>query len=313
MYSFTEKKRIRKTFGKQKERLAIPDMLRLQTSSYSDFLQLGVAEDKRENKGLHNVFKSIFPIVSTSANAELQYLGYRIEEPEFNVEECKLRGRNYAAALKVTMRLVFRSDKGKKPTTSGGEMREQEVFLGDLPLMTKNGSFIINGTERVVVSQLHRSPGVFFEHDKGKTHSSGKLLHSARIIPYYGSWIDFEFDPKDCLFVRIDRKRKLPATILLHALGLTDQEILDIFFETDSIEYVDGVYKMKMIPERLRGEILKFDVVLGRKVLVEAGRRVTAVHVKRIKEAKITNIQVPTDYVIARLWGTTLLTRRAEK
>lgn len=300
MYSFTEKKRIRKKFGQQVDRLAIPDILRIQTDAYKNFLQEGIDPNKIKDKGLHGVFKSIFPIVSTTDNAELQYLGYRLKEPEFSVQECKLRGRSYATALRVKMRLVFKSKKGEKITQPGGEMREQEVYFGELPLMTHTGSFVINGTERVVVSQLHRSPGVFFEHDKGKSHSSGKLLHSARIIPYYGSWIDFEFDAKDCMFVRIDRKRKFPATVLLHALGLTPEEILNTFFDTDRVDYVNGIYKMKMIPDRLRGETLKFDVVVGRKVLIESGRRITAAHIKKLKAEKIADIQVPPDYIIGR-------------
>ncbi len=301
MYNFTERKRIRKKFGRQVERLEVPDMLQMQLDAYKNFLQKGIAHEKRKKKGLHGALDSVFPIVSSSGNAELQYLGYELSDSELTVRECKMRGRSYAASLKVQLRLVLMDKKRDKdrprPT---GEMKEQEVYLGELPLMTDTGSFIINGTERVVVSQLHRSPGVFFEHDKGKTHSSGKVLYSARIIPYFGSWLDFEFDPKDCLFVRIDRRRKLPASVLLHAMGMSDEEILDTFFDTDRIAYSAGIYKLRIIPERLRGEILQFNIVVGRKVLVEAGRRVTAAHVKKLKEAKISVIQVPADYIVGK-------------
>ena len=316
MYSFTEKKRIRKRFGHQKEQLEIPSMLRIQLDSYNKFLQRGITSEKRKSVGLQGVFESIFPMVSSTKNAQLQFLGYRLENPGFNVQECKLRGRSYSVGLKVRMRLEIRSkkDTSKEKDASkikfDGEMKEQEVYLGQLPLMTDTGSFVVNGTERVVVSQLHRSPGVFFEHDKGKTHSSGKLLYSARIIPYYGSWIDFEFDSKDCLFVRIDRKRKLPATVMLHALGLSDEEILKRFFKTDSVECVDGTYKIKMVAERLRGEVLKFDVVVGRKKLIEAGRRVTTAHVKRLKEAEVSELQVPVDYLVGKVFAQDIVDKK---
>ena len=227
-YTYTEKKRIRKNFGKRKQVIDIPSMLDIQTDSYASFLNTSSNNEDREKSGIHKAFKSVFPIISHSGHVRLEYADYTVGKPLFNVHECQLRGLTYAAPLKVLMKLVIcereNLDKVK-------EIKEQEVFMGDIPLMTEKGSFIINGTERVVVSQLHRSPGVFFDHDKGKTHSSGKLLYSARIIPYRGSWLDFEFDPKDSLFARIDRKRKLPATLLLRALGYETSEIIDLFFE----------------------------------------------------------------------------------
>ena len=232
-YTYTEKKRIRKNFGKRKQVIDIPSMLDIQTDSYIGFLNT-VGDDKaRALSGLHKAFNSVFPIISHSGHVRLEYIDYNVGTPLFNVQECQLRGLTYSAPLKVVMRLVISERENFEKVK---DIKEQEVFMGDIPLMTERGSFIINGTERVVVSQLHRSPGVFFDHDKGKTHSSGKLLYSARIIPYRGSWLDFEFDPKDALFARIDRKRKLPATILLRALGYETSEIIDLFFEKDEIK-----------------------------------------------------------------------------
>ncbi len=233
-YSFTEKKRIRKNFGKQHGILDVPYLLAIQLESYKTFLQENVAESERASIGLHAAFKTVFPISSYSGNATLEYVSYRLGEPPFDVKECQLRGLTFAAPLRVKVRLIVLDKEApgaKKPVK---DVREQEVYLGDLPLMTDNGTFVINGTERVIVSQLHRSPGVFFDHDRGKSHSSGKLLFSARIIPYRGSWLDFEFDPKDAVFARIDRRRKLPVTIILRALGMNETEILDIFFEKNA-------------------------------------------------------------------------------
>ena len=308
MYSFTEKKRIRKSFSKKAEKLEVPYMLQMQLDSYNQFLQRNVPPEARENKGLHGIFHSIFPISSHSGNAELHYQGYELGAPAFDVGECRLRGRTYAAPLKVKMRLAFyekksADGKGKK----SGEARqpkaikEQEVYMGELPLMTDTGTFVINGTERVVVSQLHRSPGVFFEHDKGKTHSSGKLLYSARVIPYRGSWLDFEFDVKDCLFVRIDRRRKLPVSILLRAFGMSDVEILDTFFESDLIRRVGDAYKVRLIPERLRGEVVRFDIEVKGKRLIKAGRRVTAAHVRALQKSGIKTLQVPREYLLDKI------------
>src|SRR5512147_2972477 len=229
-YSFTEKKRIRKDFGKRPVVLDVPPLLAIQTDSYREFLQEDTAGDKRGDRGLHAALKSVFPISSYSGNAALEYVSYRLGEPPFDERECRNRGLTFGAPLRVTVRLVIYDRESS--TKAIKYVKEQEVYMGELPLMTGNGTFIVNGTERVIVSQLHRSPGVFFDHDRGKTHSSGKLLFSARVIPYRGSWLDFEFDAKDIVNVRIDRKRKLPVTALLYALGLNGEEILNHFYGT---------------------------------------------------------------------------------
>jgi DNA-directed RNA polymerase subunit beta len=296
-YSFTEKKRIRKNFGKRPSILGTPYLLAIQLDSYRRFLQADVAESKRDAIGLHAAFDSVFPISSYSGNATLEYVSYRLGEPVFDVKECQLRGLTYAAPLRVKVRLVVldkEASGAKKPVK---DVREQEVYLGELPLMTENGTFIINGTERVIVSQLHRSPGVFFDHDRGKTHSSGKLLFSARIIPYRGSWLDFEFDPKDCVFARIDRRRKLPVTIILRALGLTEEQILDIFFEKNVFHLSKKEIEFEIVPQRLRGETAAFEIRVGKKVIVEEGRRITARHVRDLEEAQIKRLPVPTEYM----------------
>ncbi len=299
-YTFTEKKRIRKSFGKREDKLGIPYMLQMQLDSYARFLQTDASRSARKEFGLNGVFHSIFPISSYSGHAELQYQGYSLDAPLFDVRECKSRGITYAAPLRVQLRLVVfeKHSNGKVNTNKPREIKEQEVYFGNLPLMTDVGTFVINGTERVVVSQLHRSPGVFFEHDKGKTHSSGKLLYSARIIPYRGSWIDFEFDPKDHLFVRIDRRRKLPVTVVLRALGMGNNEILAAFFDFDTIRIKpDSAYEMKLFPERLRSEVARFDIEIKGKVVVEASRRITPRHVKAIKNAGIKSLEVPAEYL----------------
>src|ERR1700742_1056609 len=296
-YSFTEKKRIRKNFGKRPSILGTPYLLAIQLDSYRRFLQADTAESKRDEIGLHAAFDSVFPISSYSGNATLEYVSYRLGEPVFDVKECQLRGLTYAAPLRVKVRLVVldkEASGAKKPVK---DVREQEVYLGELPLMTENGTFIINGTERVIVSQLHRSPGVFFDHDRGKTHSSGKLLFSARIIPYRGSWLDFEFDPKDCVFARIDRRRKLPVTIILRALGLTEEQILDIFFEKNVFHLSKKEIEFDVVPQRLRGETAAFEIRVGKKVVVEEGRRITARHVKELEEAGVKRLPVPTEYL----------------
>src|SRR6186713_871817 len=251
-YSFTEKKRIRKDFGKRSSILEVPYLLAIQLDSYRKFLQADTAEDRREEGGLHAAFRSVFPIVSYSGNASLEYVSYRLGEPVFDVKECQLRGLTFAAPLRVKVRLIVLDKEAAGAKKKVKDIREQEVYLGEMPLMTEHGTFVINGTERVIVSQLHRSPGVFFDHDKGKTHSSGKLLFSARIIPYRGSWLDFEFDPKDCVFARIDRRRKLPVTIILRALGMSEAEILDTFFDTNTFRLSKEKIEFELIPARLR-------------------------------------------------------------
>src|SRR3989475_4487634 len=300
-YSFTEKKRIRKNFGKQASILDTPYLLAIQLDSYRKFLQVDKPEDRRDRIGLHAAFKSVFPISSYSGNASLEYVSYRLGEPVFDVKECQLRGLTYAAPLRVKVRLIVLDKEAagaKKPVK---DVREQEVYLGELPLMTDNGTFVVNGTERVIVSQLHRSPGVFFDHDRGKTHSSGKLLFSARIIPYRGSWLDFEFDPKDCVFARIDRRRKLPVTIILRALGMNDAEILATFFDTNTFFISRDEVALQLVPQRLRGETATFEIRIGEQVIVEEGRRITARHVRQLEDAKVTRLRVPREYVYGKV------------
>src|SRR4051794_27119477 len=300
-YSFTEKKRIRKNFGKQPSILEVPYLLAIQLDSYRQFLQADAAEEARTTVGLHAAFQSVFPISSYSGNATLEYISYRLGEPVFDVKECQLRGLTYAAPLRTKVRLIVLDKEAagaKKPVK---DVREQEVYLGELPLMTDNGTFIINGTERVIVSQLHRSPGVFFDHDRGKTHSSGKLLFSARIIPYRGSWLDFEFDPKDCVFARIDRRRKLPVTIILRALGMNEAEILATFFDTNTFFISKDEVALELIASRLRGETATFELRIGDTVVVEEGRRITARHVRQLEDAKVTRLRVPREYVYGKV------------
>ncbi len=298
-YSFTEKKRIRKNFGKRPTIMEVPFLLATQIDSYRDFLQLEKGPKGRDEVGLHAAFRTVLPIESYSGNAVLEYVSYRLGEPAFDVRECHLRGATYAAPLRVLLRLVIYDKDAPASTKVVKDVREQEVYMGDLPLMTETGTFIINGTERVIVSQLHRSPGVFFDHDKGKTHSSGKLLFSARVIPYRGSWLDFEFDPKDNVFVRIDRRRKLPATVLLRALGYSVDDILSMFFETDSF-HLGTPLELELVPERLRGETVNFEVKIGDELLVEAGRRVTAKHIRALQKAGVERLQVPDEFLIGR-------------
>lgn len=299
-YSFTEKKRIRKDFGKQRSILEVPFLLAIQVDSYREFLQENVDPAKRTDHGLHAALKSVFPIASYSGNAALEYVGYKLGEPVFDERECRQRGMSYGAPLRVTVRLVIYDRESS--TKAIKYVKEQEVYLGEIPLMTENGTFIVNGTERVIVSQLHRSPGVFFDHDRGKTHSSGKLLYSARIIPYRGSWLDFEFDPKDALFTRIDRRRKLPVSILLRALGYSNEEMLAEFFEINTfhINPDEGV-QLELVPERLRGETLGFDLADGDRVIVEAGKRITARHIKQLEASGIAALAVPDDYIVGRI------------
>ncbi|KAA2283454.1 DNA-directed RNA polymerase subunit beta [Arenimonas fontis] len=299
-YSFTEKKRIRKDFGKRRAVLDVPYLLAIQMDSYREFLQEGAEPGKREDRGLHAALKSVFPITSYSGNAALEYVSYKLGEPPFDERECRNRGLTYGAPLRVTVRLVIYDRESANKAIK--YVKEQEVYMGELPLMTDNGTFIVNGTERVIVSQLHRSPGVFFDHDRGKTHSSGKLLYSARIIPYRGSWLDFEFDPKDCVFTRIDRRRKLPVTILLRALGYSNEEMLRTFFEINTFHITnkDGV-ELELVAERLRGETLNFDLVVGGKVIVEAGKRITARHVKQLQQANVDTLAVPDEYLYGRI------------
>lgn len=299
-YSFTEKKRIRKSFAKRTSVLPIPFLLATQLESYAAFLQEGIAPNKRQNQGLQAAFNSIFPIESHTKNARLDFISYELGSPVFDVKECQQRGLTYASPLRARVRLTIMDKETSKPTVK--EVKEQEVYMGEIPLMTDTGSFVINGTERVIVSQLHRSPGVFFEHDRGKTHSSGKLLFSARIIPYRGSWLDFEFDPKDCLYFRIDRRRKMPVTTLLKAIGCTSEQILKEFFIFDSFSFTDKGIQFELVPERLRGEVASFDILAnGKKVIVQKDKRITAKHIREMQEAKIEQLDVPDDFLLGRI------------
>jgi len=296
-YSHPEKKRFRKSFRKQPDKMKVPYLLAIQKDSYQNFLNNPLNQNNKEYKtqaktGLHAAFTSIFPIEGYAENAKLEYVKYKLGEPAFNVQECLIRGTTYSAPLRVTLRLVILDKDSSADPKPIKDIREQDVFMGEIPLMTDAGTFVINGTERVVVSQLHRSPGVIFEHDKGKTHSSGKLLYSARIIPYRGSWLDFEFDPKDSVFVRIDRRRKLPVTILLRALGYETEEILDQFFEFTHCHLRNGDYHIDLVPSRLRGEIATFDILVPGtgEVIVENGRRITTKPTKDAAETLFKNL-----------------------
>ena len=299
-YSYTEKKRIRKNFGKLPSAMDIPYLLSIQVDSYRQFTQAGTPVEERISQGLHAAFKSVFPIVSYSGKAVLEYVSYDLGKPTFDVKECQLRGSTYSVSLRVKVRLILYDKESTTQTIK--DIKEQEVYMGEIPLMTKSGTFVINGTERVVVSQLHRSPGVFFDHDRGKTHSSGKLLYSARVIPYRGSWLDFEFDPKDMVYVRIDRRRKLPATVLLRALGYSSQEILEMFYENNKFKISkakEPTISLKLVPARLRGEVLSFPVKNKKgKQIVEEGRRITSRHIRLMETAKLTELKVSHDYLV---------------
>ncbi|MFH1819991.1 MAG: DNA-directed RNA polymerase subunit beta [Pseudomonadota bacterium] len=299
-YTFTEKKRLRKSFASRTNTLPVPFLLATQLESYRAFLQEGRSRDERLNEGLQAAFTSIFPIVSHSGNARLEYVSYLLGEPVFDIKECQQRGLTFCAPLRAKVRLVIMDKEASKPTIK--EVKEQEVYMGEIPLMTPTGSFVINGTERVIVSQLHRSPGVFFEHDRGKTHSSGKLLFSARVIPYRGSWLDFEFDAKDILFFRVDRRRKMPVTILLKALGYTPESILDAFFSKDTFYINTQGIQFELVPERLRGELARFDIC-GKDdhVIVAKDKRITAKHIRELDAAGVKKWAVPAEFVVGRV------------
>ena len=298
-YSYTEKKRIRKNFSKRSGDFQIPYLLETQKQSYRKFLQEGIAIEDRPNTGLQAAFTSVFPIESYNGSVMLDFVEYRRAKPRFDVKECMQRGLVYCAPLYATLRLVvFEKNRKKKKIK---DAIEQEVFLGDMPLMTDNGTFVINGTERVIVSQLHRSPGVLFDHDGGNTHASGKLLFSGRIIPYRGSWLDMEFDHKDLFYVRIDRRRKLAATIVLRAMGMSNQDILESFFENDTFNIKKDTFELVLVPARLRGLQFEFDIKdKAGKVLVEANKRITARHIRALEKAKVKSIEVPEEIFIGR-------------
>jgi len=297
-------KRIRRNYGKIREVLEMPNLIEVQKSSYDLFLNSGEAETPTDGEGIQNVFQSVFPIKDFNETAVLEFVKYELEAPKYDVEECQQRDMTYAAPLKVTLRLIVfdvNEDTGAKAVK---DIKEQDVFMGDMPLMTANGTFVVNGTERVIVSQMHRSPGVFFDHDKGKTHSSGKLLFACRIIPYRGSWLDFEFDAKDLVFARIDRRRKLPVTSLLYALGLDQEGIMDAYYDTVMFRHREGEgWATRFFPERFRGTRPAHDIVDAAtgEVIAEAGAKITPRAVKKlIDEGRVSEILVPFEGILGR-------------
>jgi len=305
-YSFTEKKRIRKSFAKRETVLDVPYLLTTQLESFKQFLQEHTPVAQRKSEGLQAAFNSVFPISSHNQMARLEFVSYALGTPVFDVKECQQRGLTFASPLRAKVRLVIMDREASKPTVK--EMKEQEVYMGEIPLMTENGSFVINGTERVIVSQLHRSPGVFFEHDRGKTHSSGKLLFSARVIPYRGSWLDFEFDPKDILFFRVDRRRKMPVTILLKAIGMSPEQILATYFEFDHFTLQTEGALMQLVAERMRGEVAKFDIAdKDGKIIVAKDKRINAKHIRDLDAAGIKMISVPEDFLLGKVLATNVI------
>lgn len=295
LYSYTEKKRIRKDFSKRPSILKIPYLLSVQLDSFKKFIE----RDLNGKNGLESAFRSIFPIKNYSGSAEIQYLSYKLGESVFDVKECQTKGATYSAPLRAKLVLVVYDREGCEKKII--DKREQEVYIGEIPLMTNHGTFIVNGIERVVVSQLHRSPGVFFDSDKGKTHSSGKILYSARIIPYRGSWLDFEFDLRDNLFVRIDHRRKLPATVILKAMGYSVEEILNFFFEKIIFQIQENKLFMVLVPDRLRGETISFDIKFNNKIYVEKGRRITIKHIRKLEKDNVNIIEVPFEYIVDKI------------
>ncbi|RME16503.1 MAG: DNA-directed RNA polymerase subunit beta, partial [Alphaproteobacteria bacterium] len=302
--SYLGQKRLRRYYGKIREVLEMPNLIEVQKSSYDLFLKSGDGPEPADGEGIKGVFQSVFPIKDFNETAVLEFVKYELEPPKYDVEECQQRDMTYAAPLKVTLRLIVFDVDEDTGAKSVKDIKEQDVFMGDMPLMTQNGTFIVNGTERVIVSQMHRSPGVFFDHDKGKTHSSGKLLFACRIIPYRGSWLDFEFDAKDIVYARIDRRRKLPVTTLLYALGLDQEGIMDAYYDTVNFRLEKGKgWVTKFFPERLRGTRPSIDLVDAAtgEVICEAGQKMTPRMVKKIiDEGKITEILVPFEQIIGR-------------
>src|SRR3954468_6181092 len=301
-YSYTERKRIRKSFGSRDSVLEVPYLLQMQKDAYTAFLQADVGPQKRTIEGLQAAFDAAFPIVSHNGFVEMKFIEYNLAKPAFDVRECQTRGLTYASAVRAKVQLIIYDRESSTPQSKVvKEVKEQEVYMGEVPLMTDKGSFIINGTERVIVSQLHRSPGVFFEHDRGKTHSSGKLLFSARIIPYRGSWLDFEYDPKDFLYFRVDRQRKMPVTILLKAIGMSPEQILATFYDFDTFNLSKGGNQFELVPERLRGELARFDFVdKTGKIIVPKDKRITVKHIRDMEAAGMKKIAVPDEFVLGR-------------
>ena len=303
--SFLGQKRLRKYYGKIREVLEMPNLIEVQKSSYDLFLNSGDADVPTDGDGIQGVFQSVFPIKDFNGTSVLEYVKYELEKPKYDVEECQQRDMTYSAPLKVTLRLIVFDVDEDTGAKSVKDIKEQDVFMGDMPLMTPNGTFIVNGTERVIVSQMHRSPGVFFDHDKGKTHSSGKLLFACRIIPYRGSWLDFEFDAKDIVFSRIDRRRKLPVTTLLYALGLDQEAIMDAYYETVTFKLKKNKgWVMPFFPDRVRGTRPTYDLVDAKtgEVIAEAGKKVTPRAVKAlIDDGKVTELLVPFEHIVRQI------------
>ena len=303
--SFLGQKRLRKYYGKIREVLEMPNLIEVQKSSYDLFLRSGDASEPADGEGIKGVFQSVFPIKDFNETAVLEFVKYELEKPKFDVEECMQRDLTYSAPLKVTLRLIVFDVDEDTGAKSVKDIKEQDVFMGDMPLMTPNGTFIVNGTERVIVSQMHRSPGVFFDHDKGKTHSSGKLLFACRIIPYRGSWLDFEFDAKDLVFSRIDRRRKLPVTTLLYALGMDQEGIMDAYYDTVEykLEKKGKNWITKFFPERARGTRPTYDLIDAKtgEVIAKAGEKVTPRTVKKlIEEGKVSELLVPFNHIVGK-------------
>src|SRR5215216_4788288 len=300
--SFNGKTRIRKTFGRIPEVAPMPNLIEVQRSSYDHFLQMEVPPEQRASVGLQEVFKSVFPIRDFSERAQLEFVRFELETPKYETDECQQRGITYAAPLKVTLRLVVWDVDEDTGSRSIRDIKEQDVYMGDMPLMTRNGTFIINGTERVIVSQMHRSPGVFFDHDKGKTHSSGKYLFAARVIPYRGSWLDFEFDAKDIVNVRIDRKRKLPVTTLLHALGMASEEILNTFY--NNVTYTRGKngWQIPYSADQWRGQKPNHEVVDADsgEIIFKANEKITPRRANQAGKDGLKNVIIPTEEIYGR-------------
>ena len=297
-YSYTEKKRIRKSFGKTSDVIKAPNLIDLQINSYNEFLGICDGQFDIKKSGLHKVFESVFPIFDYSNNCKLEYTSFKLDKPEFNEEECRISSKTYSVPIKVNFKLYTNID--EKNSDKIEIFENEEVFLGELPIMTKYGTFIVNGTERVVVSQLHRSPGVFFDHDRGRTHSSGKLLFSARVIPYRGSWLDFEFDQKDIIFARIDRRRKIASTIILRAMGYSTEDIIKQFYDFNKITVKDGKVFIDQSLDDLKGSIASFDIYHNKKLIVGKGKRITVRQIDLAKKSKMKIFQVPDDFLIGK-------------
>src|SRR5512134_3209340 len=303
------RKRLRKMFGKIHEVAEMPNLIEVQKQSYDQFLMVEEPEGGRLDEGLQAVFRSVFPIKDFGERSQLEFVRYAFEPPKHDVDECQQRGMTFAAPLKVTLRLIVFDVNEETGARSVKDIKEQDVYMGDMPLMTSNGTFVINGTERVIVSQMHRSPGVFFDHDRGRTHASGKLLFAARIIPYRGSWLDFEFDAKDIVYVRIDRRRKLPVTTLLYALGLNDEEILSTFYKHITVKESKRGWKMPFVPEKMRGMTPTADLADAKtgEVIIKAGEKLTARKARELAEGGLKEVLVSSDDLAGRYIATDIV------